>query len=159
MRITRGNWSDGAVRVTVVGSVNLDLVATVARLPEAGETIGDARLTKVPGGKGASSRWSLAGVDLAGVRRTDEPTGIALITVDAAGDTTIVVVPGAKASLALADCELDGSDAVICQLETRSRRCCTPRRPRPGSSASTPPRPVPYPSSPGEGGSGRRQPA
>ena len=147
MRITCGNWSDGAVRVTVVGSVNLDLVATVTRLPEPGETIGEARLTKVPGGKGANQALAAArlgadvrliaavgrdddaelalqslsagGVDLGGVRRTDQPTGIALITVDAAGDTTIVVVPGANASLALTDGELAGSDAVICQLETR----------------------------------------
>lgn len=132
--------------MTVVGSVNLDLVATVARLPEAGETIGAARLAKVPGGKGANQAVAAArlgadvrliaavgrddnadlalqllaagGVDLTGVRRTDEPTGIALITVDAVGDTTIVVVPGANATLDLADGELDGSEAVICQLET-----------------------------------------
>jgi len=126
--------------------VNLDLVATVTRLPEAGETIGAARLAKVPGGKGANQALAAArlgadvrliaavgrdenadvalqslaagGVDLSGVRRTDEPTGIALITVDEAGETTIVVVPGANATLELAGDELAGSGAVICQLET-----------------------------------------
>jgi len=134
------------MRVTVVGSVNLDLVASVARLPGAGETIGDARLTRVPGGKGANQALSAArlgadvrliaavgrddnadlalelldagGVDLRGLRRTDEPTGLALITVDAAGETTIVVIPGANATLTLAADELAGSEAVICQLET-----------------------------------------
>lgn len=134
------------MRVTVVGSVNLDFVATVARLPGAGETIGDGQLAKVPGGKGANQALAAArlgadvrliaavggddnadpalellaagGVDLSGVRRTDAPTGIALITVDSAGETTIVVLPGANATLELMAGELDGSDAVICQLET-----------------------------------------
>ena len=135
----------GDVRVTVVGSINLDLVATVARLPGTGETIGGARLDRVPGGKGANQALAAArlgaavrliaavgrdanadlslalleagGVDLTGVRRTDEPTGLALITVDRDGETTIVVVPGANATLALAPDELASSDAVICQLE------------------------------------------
>lgn len=134
------------MQVTVVGSVNLDLVATVARLPGVGETIGDARLDRVPGGKGANQALAAArlgadvrliaavgrddnadlalalldagGVDLRGVRRTDESTGIALITVDRDGETTIVVVPGANATLELVADELADSDAVICQLET-----------------------------------------
>lgn len=133
------------MRVTVVGSVNLDLVATVSRLPAAGETISAARLDRVPGGKGANQALAAArlgadvrliaavgrddnagpalelldagGVDLSGVRRADEPTGIALITVDARGETTIVVVPGANAALTFDAEELAGSDAVICQLE------------------------------------------
>ena len=149
-----------AVRVTVVGSVNLDLVATVARLPEAGETIGKARLAKVAGGKGANQALAAArlgaavrliaavgrdenadpalqslaagGVDLAGVRRTDEPTGLALITVDGAGETTIVVVPGANATLELAAGELAGSDAVICQLETPIETVLAAARAAPG---------------------------
>lgn len=134
------------MRITVVGSVNLDLVATVARLPASGETIGDARLSRVPGGKGANQALAAArlgaevrliaavgrddnaglalelleagGVDLSDIRRTDAPTGIALITVDSAGETTIVVVPGANAELQLTGDELADSDAVICQLET-----------------------------------------
>lgn len=134
------------MRITVVGSVNLDLVATVARLPASGETIGNAQLSRVPGGKGANQALAAArlgadvrliaavgrddnaglalelleagGVDLSDIRRTDAPTGIALITVDSAGETTIVVVPGANAELQLAGDELADSDAVICQLET-----------------------------------------
>ena len=42
------------VRVAVLGSVNLDLVARVARLPAPGETVGDAVLARHPGGKGAN---------------------------------------------------------------------------------------------------------
>ncbi|MDQ3734382.1 MAG: ribokinase [Actinomycetota bacterium] len=134
------------MRVTVVGSVNLDLVAGVSRLPEPGETIGDATLARVPGGKGANQALAAArlgaevrllaavgrdenadlalallaagGVDLTGIWRTDVPTGIALITVDPAGDTTIVVVSGANATLQLEPSELADADAVICQLET-----------------------------------------
>jgi ribokinase len=42
------------VGVTVVGSVNLDLVAALPRLPGPGETLTAAGLTRVPGGKGAN---------------------------------------------------------------------------------------------------------
>ena len=40
--------------IVVIGSVNLDLAATVSRLPEAGETITGAELNRFPGGKGAN---------------------------------------------------------------------------------------------------------
>ena len=40
--------------IAVIGSVNLDLVATVKKLPEAGETVTDAELSRFPGGKGAN---------------------------------------------------------------------------------------------------------
>ena len=133
------------MRVTVVGSVNLDLVARVAQLPKPGETVGDAELTKIPGGKGANQAVAAArlgaevrliaavgrdenadlalelltadGVDVSGIRRAEKPTGIALITVDPSGETTIVVVPGANATLKVDPDELADSDAVICQLE------------------------------------------
>src|SRR4029077_16251588 len=47
----------------------------------------------------------------------DAPTGIALITVDAAGETTIVVAPGANAELRPGDLTLEDADAVLCQQE------------------------------------------
>ena len=47
--------------------------------------------------------------------RSDEPTGVALITVDASGETTIVVSPGANA--VVGGFELPPSDAVLCQQE------------------------------------------
>ncbi|MGA9692022.1 MAG: PfkB family carbohydrate kinase, partial [Pseudonocardiaceae bacterium] len=40
--------------VTVVGSVNLDLVAALRRLPSSGETLTATGLTRFPGGKGAN---------------------------------------------------------------------------------------------------------
>ena len=129
-------------RITVVGSVNLDLVARMERLPREGETITGATFSQVPGGKGANQAVACArlGADvtmiaavgrdafadeaLSGLREAGvtlvvteaaEPTGVALIQVDATGETTIAVAPGANASLA--DFELPAHDAVLCQLE------------------------------------------
>jgi len=128
----------------VVGSINLDLVVQAERLPRAGETISGARLSRVPGGKGANqavaaarlgaevamvgcvgrdelAEPALAGLREAGVEESwlvkDAPTGIALITVDGAGETTIVVAPGANAALRPEDLVLAGADAVLCQQE------------------------------------------
>jgi ribokinase len=137
------------MRLVVVGSVNLDLVARVTRLPAGGDTITAADYRRVPGGKGANQALAARrlgadvallaavgddeaagealallaadGVDLAGVRRVDGPTGVALITVDDAGENTIVVVPGANARLAIDPAELAGADAVLCQLEVPMR--------------------------------------
>jgi ribokinase len=129
-------------RITVVGSVNLDIVARCARLPKPGETVTGATLTRVPGGKGANQALACArlgaevtlvaavgndttadealaslvdtGVTL-DLSRYDAPTGIALIVVDAAGENTITVAPGANALLD--DIELAPADAVLVQLE------------------------------------------
>ena len=133
-----------APRLTVVGSINLDLVAQAERLPRAGETVSGARFARVPGGKGANqavaaarlgaevtmigcvgedelAEPALAGLREAGVEERwlvkDAPTGIALITVDAAGETTIVVAPGANAQLRPEDLELGAGAAVLCQQE------------------------------------------
>ena len=129
-------------RIVVVGSVNLDLVVRVERLPEPGETVGGGAFSRVPGGKGANQavacarlgadvtmiaavgRDADAGEALAGLRaagvglelhESEQPTGVALIQVDAAGETTIAVAPGANATLAAV--ELPPHDAVLAQLE------------------------------------------
>jgi ribokinase len=131
-------------RITVVGSINLDLVVRSERLPRPGETVSGARFARVPGGKGANQavaaarlgaevrmvgcvgRDELAREALSGLREahveerwlvSDVPTGVALITVDAAGETTIVVAPGANAELRPADLDLGDADAVLCQQE------------------------------------------
>jgi len=129
-------------RVTVVGSVNLDLVVRLARLPAPGETVSGGSLARIPGGKGANqalacarlgaevtlvaavgtdpfAEEALAELRAGGVRLdltvSAEPTGVALIEVDAGGETTIAVAPGANATLGAV--ELPGHDAVLCQLE------------------------------------------
>jgi ribokinase len=128
--------------VTVVGSVNLDLVARCERLPQPGETLTGASFDRVPGGKGANQAVAcarlgasvrlvaavgrdpfadeaLAGLRSAGVeldlREVDESTGVALILVDNAGENQIVVAPGANGTLG--SVALPSSDAVLCQLE------------------------------------------
>jgi len=132
-------------RITVVGSINLDLVAFCERLPRAGETLTDAELARVPGGKGANqavaaarlgaevsfigctgsddfgalarSGLEEAGVDLSGLQVADEATGVALILVEAGGENQIVVAPGANRRLAPASFVIGEADAVLCQLE------------------------------------------
>ncbi|HZT91192.1 MAG TPA: ribokinase [Gaiellaceae bacterium] len=129
----------GSVELTVVGSVNLDLVARVGRLPRPGETLVGADLARIPGGKGANqavaaarlgarvrlfgavgddplAEEALAGLHEAAVDlhlRRAGGTGIALILVADDGENQIVVVPGANA---LVDPVSPGG-AVLCQLE------------------------------------------
>jgi len=133
-----------AVRLTVVGSINLDLVARADRLPRPGETVSGARFSRVPGGKGANQAVAAArlgaevrmvgcvgrddlgeealtvlreaGID-EGWLAKDAPTGVAVITVDGDGETTIVVAPGANAELRPEDLDLTGAEAVLCQQE------------------------------------------
>ena len=73
---------------------------------------------------GAVGRDTFAQEALAGLREAevtldltvlDEPTGVALVYVDGAGETEIVVAPGANASLR--EVSLPDHDAVLCQLE------------------------------------------
>ena len=131
------------VELVVVGSINLDLVARVERLPRPGETLSGAELARYPGGKGANQAVAAArlgasvsfvgavghdpfaedalaglreaGVDLSRVAAVEGPTGVALILVDAGGENQIVVAPGANALVG--GFELPVADAVLCQLE------------------------------------------
>jgi len=129
-----------ALDLTVVGSINLDLVTKVERLPRPGETLSGATLERVPGGKGANqavaaarlgadvrmvgcvgadpfAQEALAGLRAAGVRldarEVDAPTGVAIILVADDGENVIVVVPGANAQVG--GFTVDGN--VLCQLE------------------------------------------
>jgi ribokinase len=123
----------------VVGSINLDLVSWVERLPRSGETITGTRFERFPGGKGANQAVAAArlgahvtlhgavGADsfadeaLATLREAGVElevdvagaTGIALILVDDAGENQIVVVPGANGLVR----SKGGLGAVLCQLE------------------------------------------
>jgi ribokinase len=124
--------------LTVVGSINLDLVARVERLPRSGETVSASSFERVPGGKGANQAVAAArlGADVHFVgavgddafarealvnlrqlvldlREVDAPTGIALILVTREGDNQIVVVPGANAHVGASN----ASGSVLCQLE------------------------------------------
>jgi len=133
------------VLLSVVGSVNLDLVARTDRLPRAGETVSGATFSEIPGGKGANQAVAAArlgatvrlfacvgndafadlalaelrnsGVVLDRVKRVDTPTGIALIAVDGSGENAIVVAPGANSELRPEDIELPDGEACLAQLE------------------------------------------
>ena len=133
-------------RVTVVGSVNLDFVATGARLPSPGETVTGAVLARYPGGKGANQALAAArlgaavtliarvgndvmadealtllaeaGVNLQRCERdVDHPTGAALIAVNADGENQIVVAPGANAAFKADRLREPVEGALVCQLE------------------------------------------
>jgi ribokinase len=137
--------------IVVVGSLNADLVVRTPRFPAPGETITGSDFAVYPGGKGAnqavaaarlggrvamigrvgrddqgrSLRSSLeaAGVDTQAVQADDDAaTGVAVITIDAAGQNEIVLAPGANARLSPADVErsrslIDGAAVLLLQLE------------------------------------------
>lgn len=118
--------------ITVVGSLNMDLVTYTGRMPVTGETIMGKSFRQIPGGKGANQADAIArlgedvmiigcvgsddmgntlleslkndGVNVAAVRKADcVATGIASITVDASGNNCIIVVPGANHMLSVED--------------------------------------------------------
>jgi len=122
----------------------MDLVARAERLPRPGETVTGAAFARIPGGKGANQAVASARLDAdvrfvgcvgrddfardvldamradgveADVVESDEPTGVALIVVDAAGENTIVVAPGANSRLRPEDVDAGNADAVLSQLE------------------------------------------
>ena len=134
------------MRITVVGSINLDFVARAPHLPAPGETVTGAVLSRHPGGKGANQALAAEklgaevcligrvgndaqagealalmeqfGVDLAGVEvDVADPTGVALIAVDAAGENQIVVAAGANHLVTPEQLPQRIEGALIVQLE------------------------------------------
>lgn len=132
--------------ITVVGSVNLDLVASGAPLPHPGETVTGARLARYPGGKGANQALAAArlgqcvrliaavgnddmaeealkllragGVNLSATHFLNgETTGVALIAVSPEGENLIVVCPGANNALTPADIYGQAIEHMIGVLE------------------------------------------
>lgn len=143
--------TDEVPHIAVVGSSNMDLVVKSVRIPVPGETILGGEFLMVPGGKGANQavaaaklgarvhfvarlgndpfgrksldNFRLEGVDTTYVTLTsDVPSGVALITVDEAGNNAIVVAPGANARLSpedvrRAEAEIRSAGALVAQLE------------------------------------------
>lgn len=113
--------------VVVVGSINADLIVRARRHPAPGETVLGRDLQVRAGGKGANQAVAAAahgavvafigavgsdefaeaaqaglraaGVELSGLVASTAPTGLAVVTVDEAGENSIVVIPGANAEL------------------------------------------------------------
>ncbi len=129
--------------VCVVGSANLDLVATVARLPGPGETVPGSTFSEYPGGKGLNQAVAAAragasvafvgalgedaaattlravmgddGIDSSHVTTVPVATGRALIGVAATGENSIIVVAGANSTVTAAD--IPAARVVLTQLE------------------------------------------
>lgn len=136
-----------SVTIGVVGSINLDLVASGAPLPQAGETVTGARFAQHPGGKGANQALAArrlgAAVNMVGCVGDDAlaeaalallrqdgvnvsavmseigiSTGVALIAVSAEGENQITVASGANDRVSAGDAgDLPKCDVILCQLE------------------------------------------
>ncbi len=138
-------------RIAVVGSANMDLVARVARTPAPGENCFGSEFRTVPGGKGANQAVAAARMDAAvsfigrlgsddfgrtlatgleteGIDLThlvpdkDAFSGTALIVVNAEGENSIVICPGANGRLTPDDVDaaaeaLQHADMIVVQLE------------------------------------------
>ena len=132
----------------VIGSLNADLVVRAPRFPQPGETISGEDLQVLPGGKGANQAVAAARlgaqvtmlgrvgrdnfgdfllqtlqsnhVDSSLVQRDDASTGSAIIMVDADGQNSIVLSPGANGKVSAADVERASFwtfDLLLLQLE------------------------------------------
>ena len=133
----------------MVGSVNVDQSFTVVELPRPGQTVLASSVSSEPGGKGGNQAVAAAragasvhlvaalgddpaasgmrahlrgnGVALDGVVTVPGPSGAAAIVVDARGENTIVVAPGANAHLTMTSAEVRAvvadADVALIQLE------------------------------------------
>lgn len=135
-------------RILVVGSLNADLVVKSPRFPQPGETISGEDLKIIPGGKGANQAVAAArqGMDVTMIGRVggdsfgaflvenlksnrvdtshvladDSATGTAIILVDANGQNSIVLSPGANGKVSPADVDSASflnSKLILLQLE------------------------------------------
>jgi ribokinase len=132
-------------RITVVGSINMDLVFRTPRMPAVGETITGSEFRQVAGGKGANQAVAAArqgaevrfvgavgsdsfghsamrglvgeGIDISAVSVPQGvPTGVAGIFVDADGSNSIVVTPGANDQLTVGHVDAAAESIVGAQF-------------------------------------------
>lgn len=124
--------------ITVLGSVNMDLIASVSRLPSPGETVAGDHFVTAPGGKGANQALAARraggsvhmagacgedefavpaltylrfdGVNLDRVRSASTATGVALIFVGADGENVIAIVAGANGTVTVGDAKAAVAD-------------------------------------------------
>ena len=125
--------------ITVFGSINLDLIGKVSRIPLPGETVPGTEFSSAPGGKGANQALAAkragakvklvgaagkdimgeqalallksSGVELSAVKRLDLQQGVAMILVDTHGENVIGILPGANGAMTP-----DDADAAVGQL-------------------------------------------
>lgn len=137
--------------IVVVGSCNTDMIIRTDRFPSPGETVLGGSSMMEPGGKGGNQAIAAArqggnvtlvskiGYDIFGLQAMElfrnenittthvltdvaNPSGLAMVTVNAQGENYIIVAPGANATLSLHDIDkaqtcIQKADILIVQLE------------------------------------------
>ena len=127
--------------ITVIGSINVDLIGKVERLPRPAETVPGTTFASAPGGKGANQALAacragaavtmvgavgddafahealgaleVAGVDLVSVRHlAGSATGVAMILVDRQGENLIAILPGANGAVGV-----DAAEAAVAAMD------------------------------------------
>lgn len=137
-------------RILVLGSSNTDMTVKSNHLPKPGETILGGNFMMGQGGKGANqavaakklggdvtficklgedifaenaiNHYNSIGLDTSKIIRSQKPSGVALITVDASGENSIVVASGANADITESDIEsishlIEEAEILLVQLE------------------------------------------
>ncbi|MFD2203813.1 ribokinase [Shivajiella indica] len=138
-------------KILVIGSANMDMVIQSDHFPSPGETIIGGKFSLIPGGKGANQAVAAArvggevsfisklgkdlfgetnlenfkneGIDTSLIKQIpDQPSGVALITVDSSGENTIIVAPGANSHISTvdiqaADSHFEHAAIILTQLE------------------------------------------
>lgn len=137
-------------KILVIGSSNTDMTVITDRLPVPGETVLGGRFAMGPGGKGANQavaaqrlggntsfickvgkdifgenavrHYRNEGLDTTGVMISEQPSGVALISVDKKAENCIVVASGANADITEADIEanrkaIEEASILLLQLE------------------------------------------
>lgn len=143
-----------SVHVVVVGSINMDLIACVTKLPQQGQTVPGKELLELPGGKGANQAVAAArlgarvtfigrvgdddfgnrlldglrreGIDTTYVTATQHcSSGVAIVCVDDQGENSIVVIPGANGKLSPED--IAASETAIATADVMLVQLETPQ--------------------------------
>ena len=137
-------------KIMVIGSSNTDMTVVTQRHPEPGETVLGGNFRMGAGGKGANQavaakrlggnvsfvckvgsdlfgdnsiqHYRDEGLDISGIMKSDAASGVALVTVDATGENSIVVASGANADITVDDIEsirqqIEASSILLLQLE------------------------------------------
>lgn len=141
-----------ATDVVILGSINIDLLLRCRRIPRAGESVFGTTFEFCTGGKGANQAVAAAraggrarlcgcvgrddwggdavsflkanGVDVSGLGVVNAPTGLAVVSTDADGENSIVVVPGANQQATARLARIDGPVIALAQLETPVEETC-----------------------------------
>lgn len=138
------------IQIVVVGSINKDIIMQVERHPKPGETLTAAAVSSAFGGKGANQavaavrlgaevtmigavgedpvgdeqieHFQHEGIRTDAIMRCSEPSGVAYITVDSAGENSIILYPGANHRITVEWVEknrtyIEDADVLLLQLE------------------------------------------